>query len=392
MIGRVPALMVVAAMAAFAPLPVVAQDLAIGHLTYERVAPRPFEFNLAPVDEGAAGSALAIADNMSGRSDGRTFKLETVTLGESDSAADASKRLVDQGFRILVVDLPADRLLETADSAAGRDALIFNVGATDDRLRGADCRKNIFHVAPSRAMLTDAMAQFLAARRWRKVFLIVGPGTGDQLYAEAVRRSAKKFSLQIVAEKPWELGPLERTRADSPTTAEALVLTRGVDADVVWVADEAGDFGDYLLYRTADPRLVVGTQGLVASTWHRALDVWGAAQLQNRFIRRAGRAMRPLDFQSWSAVRAVDEAVLRTGSGEPGELARYLASGDFQFAAFKGVGLSFRPWDRQLRQPLPLAQPVAIVSVSPQPGYLHQRTVLDTLGFDQPESQCKAPS
>jgi ABC transporter substrate binding protein (PQQ-dependent alcohol dehydrogenase system) len=389
---RIIAFVVAATMLALTPLRAAAQDVTIAHLTYERATPRPHEITLPPVDEGAAGSALAIADNNSGRTaTSPAFRLETVTLSEIDAAADAAKRLVDVGIRILVVDLPADRLLEIADALSGRDVLIFNVGAVDDRLRAADCRKNVFHVAPSRAMLADALAQFLGVRRWRKVFLLVGPAAADQLYAEAVRRAARKFSLQIVAEKPWDLGPLARTRADTPTTAEALVLTRGVDADVIWVADEAGDFGDYLLYHTADPKLVVGTQGLVASTWHRAHDVWGAAQLHNRFARRAGRPMRPLDYQAWAAVRGVGEAVTRIGSGEPRELASYLASGDFELAAFKGAGLSFRPWDRQLRQPLLLGQPAAVVSVSPQPGYLHQRTVLDTLGSDQPESQCKAP-
>jgi ABC transporter substrate binding protein (PQQ-dependent alcohol dehydrogenase system) len=389
---RIFAVLAVSALGAFIAVPAAAQEVTVAHLTYERPAPRPHEITLPPVDEGTAGSALAVADNNSGRTAaGPSFNLEAVTLGETDAAADAARRLADEGVRILVVDLSADRLLEVADALAGRDVLIFNAGAGDDRLRGADCRKNVFHVAPSRAMLADAVAQFLAARRWRKVFLLTGPEPADQLYVEAVRRAAKKFSLQITAEKPWDLGPLARTRADSPTTAEALVLTRGLDADVIWVADEAGDFGDYLLYHTADPKLVVGTQGLAASTWHRAHDYWGAPQLHSRFIRRAGRPMRPLDYQAWTAVRAIGEAVVRTGSADPRQLAAYLAGSEFDLAAFKGLGLSFRPWDRQLRQPLLLAQPAAVVSVSPQPGYLHQRTVLDTLGADQPESQCKAP-
>ena len=34
---------------------------------------------------------------------------------------------------------------------------------------------------------------------------------------------------------------------------------------------------------------------------------------------------------------------------------------DFDLAAFKGVPLTFRSWDRQLRQPILLAQPTALV-------------------------------
>jgi hypothetical protein len=30
-----------------------------------------------------------------------------------------------------------------------------------------------------------------------------------------------------------------------------------------------------------------------------------------------------------------------------------------------------------------------VVSISPQPGFLHQVNTLDTLGFDRPETKCK---
>jgi ABC transporter substrate binding protein (PQQ-dependent alcohol dehydrogenase system) len=48
-----------------------------------------------------------------------------------------------------------------------------------------------------------------------------------------------------------------------------------------------------------------------------------------------------------------------------------------------------RPWNQQLRQPILLGDGRMIVSVSPQEGFLHQISVLDTLGFDQPETKCK---
>ena len=61
----------------------------------------------------------------------------------------------------------------------------------------------------------------------------------------------------------------------------------------------------------------------------------------------------------------------------------------FQLGAFKGQGLTFRTWNQQMRQPVLLAAPRMLVSVSPQDGFLHQRTPLDTLGFDEPESNCR---
>ena len=65
-----------------------------------------------------------------------------------------------------------------------------------------------------------------------------------------------------------------------------------------------------------------------------------------------------------------------------------MLSKDFEVAGFKGQGMTFRPWDRQLRQPILLSGPRALVSISPQEGFLHQKFLTDTLGFDEPETKC----
>ena len=48
-----------------------------------------------------------------------------------------------------------------------------------------------------------------------------------------------------------------------------------------------------------------------------------------------------------------------------------------------------RPWNQQLRQPIPLTDGRSTIFVSPQEGFLHQMTELDTLGLDPPETKCK---
>ena len=53
----------------------------------------------------------------------------------------------------------------------------------------------------------------------------------------------------------------------------------------------------------------------------------------------------------------------------------------FDLAGFKGQKLTFREWNRQLRQPILLAVPTAMVSVSPQQGFLHPQSPLDSLGW-----------
>jgi ABC transporter substrate binding protein (PQQ-dependent alcohol dehydrogenase system) len=362
----------------------------IGFLSYRPLPPPAYEIDPVPEDEGLAGGRLAVRDNnTTGAFTGQQFSLDEAWLDENEDPTAKAQTLVREGVQFLIVNLPASELLSVADALKDQSIILFNVGATDDQLRGTDCRANLLHIAPSRAMLTDALAQFLAFRRWQRIFLVSGPQAGDKLYADALKRSARKLGLTIVAEKPWEFGALARSKADAPTTAEALVFTRDVNYQVLVVADEAGDFGDYLPYRTWSPLIVAGTQGLTATTWHPTLEAWGASQVQNRFQQSAGRTMRPLDYHTWVALRAVGEVVTRGAKTDPADVRRRLLDAQFGLAAYKGVPVSFRPWDRQLRQPILIVQPKFLVSVAPQEGFLHQRTPLDTLGTDQPESECR---
>ena len=90
------------------------------------------------------------------------------------------------------------------------------------------------------------------------------------------------------------------------------------------------------------------------------------------------------------AVRSVGEAATRKKSAVPKDLIEYMRSPEFELAAFKGQKLTYRAWNGQLRQPVLLVTGKVHVTVSPQPGFLHQFTELDTLGIDKPETKCKA--
>jgi ABC transporter substrate binding protein (PQQ-dependent alcohol dehydrogenase system) len=124
-------------------------------------------------------------------------------------------------------------------------------------------------------------------------------------------------------------------------------------------------------------------------SWDAAQDQWGAIQLQNRFVKLNARRMTARDMQAWTAVRMIGEAASRTNSNEPKTLLGYLKSPQFEVAAFKGQPLTLRDWNWQLRQPILLVDGRMVVSVSPQEGFLHQVSELDTLGVDRAESKCK---
>ena len=125
-------------------------------------------------------------------------------------------------------------------------------------------------------------------------------------------------------------------------------------------------------------------------TFHAAHEAWGATQFQRRFEALTGRYMREEDYQVWLALRVIGEAVTRSGDNAPATLRDYILSDAFELAAFKGVAVTFRQWNGQMRQPILLYDGRITVSVSPQDGYLHQRSPLDSLGLDQPESACTA--
>ena len=99
--------------------------------------------------------------------------------------------------------------------------------------------------------------------------------------------------------------------------------------------------------------------------------------------------MTERDYNVWLAVRAIGEAVTRTQTTTPRRCTTTCSATSSRSAAFKGQGLSFRRWDQQMREPMLLVTPRMLVSVSPQDQFLHQRTPLDTLGFDEPESRCR---
>ncbi len=344
-----------------------------------------------PTDEGQQGARLGLADvQTTGAFTGQRFTLDEKVLPDADAAVAAARSMLEAGSRVFVTDLPAPVLLRVADLPGASDAILLDATSADDSLRGRDCRRNVLHLLPSRAMLADALMQFLAVKRWRDLLLVTGPRDEDRAFADALRRSAKKFQLRIAADKPWTFKPgAQRTDTGHVTIgAEVARFTQGTAYDILVVADTWNEFGDDLAFRTTDPRPVAGSQGLVPTAWARAFEQWGATQLQLRFQKRAGRPMTPSDYGAWMAVRAVGEAATR-GGADPAALIAYLHSPKFELAAFKGARLSFRPWDGQLRQPVLLADARSLVSVSPQPGYLHQFSELDTLGIDQPETACR---
>ena len=344
-------------------------------------------------NNGVAGAQLAIEDNnTTGKFLNQSFSLEATRLKDSEDPVAAAMQLADRGVLLTILNLPAGMLLKIADAGRARGLLLFNVGAADDRLRQEDCRLDVIHVAPSHSMLADGLAQYLVWKRWRRWLLAVGSHDADKLYADALRRAAGRFGAKIVQERVFpDTGGARRTDSGLVQIQSQIPLftQSAPDYDVLIAADESQVFASYLPYRTHDPRPVAGSAGLVPTSWDASLDQWGAIQLQDRFRRLFSRRMTALDMQAWTAVRMIGEAAARLNTADSKNMFDYMKGPDFAVAAFKGRKLTVRDWNLQLRQPILLTDGRVIVSVSPQEGFLHQFSELDTLGIDRPETKCR---
>lgn len=361
-------------------------DVRVGYLRLDdRPPPTLSDFDPDPADLGVAGARLGLTDNQTtGQFLNHTYQMDEVSEATPEALlAAAPALLADHG--LVLVEAPADLVLQIADMAP--DALIFNVAAEDDALRDADCRANVLHTIPSYAMRADALAQFLLTKRWTDVALVWGPHPSDMAFAAAIRTAAVKFGLQMEGDAPW--GFTADIRRSSSDEVPAFTKRLG-DFDMLLVADEIHDFGRYLNYNTWEPRPVGGSEGVTPVAWAPVMEQWGAQQLQSRFRDSAKRDMKSEDYASWAAMRSIGEAVTRTGSADVATLRTYMVSPAFELAGFKGRPLSFRDWNGQLRQPIPLVDPRAVVATAPLEGFLHPVTELDTLGGDRPESTCTA--
>ncbi|MCK5728192.1 MAG: ABC transporter substrate-binding protein [Methylococcales bacterium] len=364
------------------------QIIKIAYFSQERVVPAALS-NLDPFiqNKGVMGAKIALEENnTTGKFTGQQYQLTKIIVPIKGDIKKAFLNHIPADINFVVVNLPVVKLKQLADLDAAQQKLLFDVTTRDDGLRGQQCRANVLHLQPSRAMRADALAQFMLKKRWKKWFLVTGSLDSDRLYGEAFKRAAKKFGLKIVAEKKWAHTYDARRTAQS----DIPVFTQDIkDYDVLVVADEHGSFGEYLSYRTWLPRPIIGTQGLIATSWHLSHEQWGAVQMQNRFKEMAKRTMKEEDYGAYLAVKAIGEASVRTKTNQFIPIKNYLLSDQLVLQGYKGKSLSFRKWNGQLRQPILLAAPRSLVSVAPVEGFLHPKTELDTLGYDAPEARCE---
>ncbi len=331
------------------------------------------------------GAQLAL-DDLSFTADavGLSFTLDARQGDDVAGLTDALKRMVDEGTRFVVLDLPAEMVQELAKTARDWPVELINATAGDDALRTA-CYAELLHSGASDRMAADSLVQYLRARDWTKILVLIGENPRDAMLAQAFVTSAQRMRLQIVDQRVFTLAADPEHREEN----NIRLLTGGTDYDAVYVADTRGEFARYIPYQTALPRPVVGSVGLSAEEWHWAYERNGATQVSYRFDKRAGRKMSAADWSVWIAVKSVVTGYIKTPSHVLSDIVSFMTSDQMRLDGSKGVTMSYRDWDGQLRQPMLLATSDAVIAVAPLEGYLHKDNTLDTLGTDRAEFKCK---
>ena len=288
------------------------------------------------------------------------------------------------GDRFIITDLPADVLDQVAAQTRDLPVTLINATAHEDFLRER-CYPNLLHTAASDRQLADALVQLLRVRNWTNILVLYGQDERDKVLAEVFTASAQRLRLNIVDTRQVTLS----TDSESMEQNNTLLVTGGVDYDVVYIADTQGDYARYLPYSTLLPRPVIGSTGLEAAEWHWTWERDGASQVTSRFDKLTGEHMDAAEWATWIAAKSVMTAYGKSRQTNPGEIDAYLRSERFGVDGSKGVIMNFRPWDGQMRMPITLSTADAVIEAAPLEGFEHQVTTLDTLGTDEPEHVCK---
>lgn len=339
-----------------------------------------------PENLGLSGAQLAVVDsNKSSKFLNQNYSLITKISYDENELIQAFEEFVKNKNSYVILNVEDELLKKIIVNPISKDALLLNAGSQTTDLRRDYCNKNLLHTIASNAMLYDGLVQFLVKRNFKNIFLITGKDPKDIQISDDIKRAVKKFGAKIVKEKVWDNNTDIRRRA----TEEFPVFTQASDYDVIVVADYFGDFGESLYFNTWLPRPVAGTQGLTPVTWNKVIESNGAAQMQSRFESFASRWMQSKDFSNWVAVRTIINSIMKTKTADLKTNLDFIYSDNFDVAAYLGRKLSFRDYNGQLRMPISLVQPRALISTSPQEGFLHPTTDLDTLGIAPFEMKCK---
>ncbi len=371
---------------------------------------------------------------------GQEFELMVATATTPAAAVREARRLVAAEKVFAIAGGYDTEIALTLSEFAEQNRLVFfNVAATSDALRSEACHRYTFHVEASDAMYLDAIVDWFT----RGLAFLVDEDAPEGV--RIIRRTPTRQWFLVTADaSEWQArrrrarAALERRHWGGRIVADVVVDPNGSHVrDILRTIEHAHPDLVFLLldpeaqlafmkqYETAGLRAEVSGfpapvtqtrtflaalldvaprsahESIHAMLWDPAFRFAGALELNSRFAARWKHPMDGPAWASWCAVKILWEAALRARSTDPAQVVRYLESDRVVLDGHKGIILTFRRWDHQLRQPLEMvrlkrgardllevAEPVGGIPNVNAPGR-DPRQVLDQLGDLAPDSKCR---
>jgi ABC transporter substrate binding protein (PQQ-dependent alcohol dehydrogenase system) len=342
---------------------------------------------------------------------GKSFELVEAEAGTPAEAAERATELAGKAKSVAVLGgLDEATCRHMAQALAAHRVLYVNAGSPAESLRGAGCHRTAFHVEVSLAAYADALAVYLVRQaKAGRVALLTGEDAAGRNLEGAVRRAIGRAGGTIVETTTAAPGTSDFRAVLSPLLKagpQALILNlAGPDLYAAVRQAREGGAAIPLLAPLVEPveAWAVDAGALPdawPSLWSHDFRPYSGRELNSRFRKGLGRPGESRMWAHWCAVKVLWEAVLKRGSTAPADLIPFL-EGDVTFDGHKGMGLSFRPWDHQLRQPLLILRRESApkdrwgafgfaqeVPLRGTPGATEE-AVLDTLGLGPSETACR---
>lgn len=327
--------------------------------------------------EAARLGAIMAGDEVSSNAELLGFKVSVLSASAptAEAATRAAERLVStEKVFALVGGVGSGQAEAISKVAQARKVVFFNIGNSSDSLRSGNCSRYVFHVEASAAMYLDALGDWFVRAGFRKWYVVQSRSPeGEAQY---------KRTQKAIEDRHWGADVVGRSvvAPGTPDYSRELAAIAKAKPDVILMLIPAEDQIDFLaqyeeeglkipitgypdgtsqsrdffyaLLRTV-PNSGAGHRALL---WEPTLDSYGARELNARFHQRFGQPMDPAAWAAYQSIKMLFEAASFGGSTRPKDVVDYLENPATVFDVHKGIGVSFRPWDHQLRQPLYLSK------------------------------------
>lgn len=294
---------------------------------------------------------------------------ETAT-GVDETIAAAERLVNDEHVFALIGGFGLEETIALSTWADANNVPFLNVANSSDSLRGALCRSTTFHLEPSAAMYLDALAGWYVRSGFRRWYIVYEDTAEGRAEYDRLRWSMnnRHFGTTETGRMAIPAGAgigdslitaISRSRSDL-----VVLLTHGVDQvqqfhdlDAAGLDLQVAGYPDqyaqtrtfFFATREAAPRLGAQYRAL---SWEATLDAYGAREMNARYRARFNEPMDPIAWSTYQGVKVLYEAAFFSRSLEADEVVGYMTARNSVFDVYKGIGTSFRAWDRQLRQSL----------------------------------------